>query len=63
MSLFITTKKGKLCSNMKQMDGLMIDKDLFPVKYCPKSEANLFSITCELSQDEILALEYHLKKG
>ena len=39
-----TTKKGKLCCNVKQVDGLMIEKILSPVKYCPKSEVNLFPL-------------------
>ena len=38
----------------------MTKKVLSPVKYCPKSEADLFSMTCELSQGE---KEYHIKKG
>ena len=44
------TKKGKLCFNIKQVDGSMAKKVLFSVNYCPKSEAKHFSITFELFQ-------------
>ena len=53
------TKKGKLCCNIKQMDGSMTEKVFSPVKYCPKSEANLFSITNELSQNTTLGNDAH----
>ena len=61
------TKKGKLCCNIKQVGGLMIDKKFSPVKYCPKSESNLFSTACELSQGTTSGNDTHkniiLKKG
>ena len=43
------TKKGKLCLNVRQVDGSEIGYTLWPVKYCKKAWANLFSLTCELS--------------
>ena len=39
------TNKGKLCCNIKQVDSLMTEKSLSPVKSCHESEANLFFIT------------------
>ena len=47
--------------------GLMTEKVFSPVKYCLKSEANPFSITCELSKGATLGNDAHknitLKKG
>ena len=48
------TKKGKLCCNRKQVDGSMTEKVLSPMNCFPKSDANLFSIACELSQGATL---------
>ena len=53
------TKNGKLCCNIKQVDGSMMGKVLFFFKYCPKSETKLFSINCELSQGATLENESH----
>ena len=37
----------------------MTEKVLSPVKYCHKSDANLFSITCELSQGATIQNDAH----
>ena len=47
-------RNGKLCCNIKQVDALMMEKVLFPVKYFLKSKARLYSITCELSHGATL---------
>ena len=61
---------GSSCNftcNIKQVDGLIKEVVLFPVEYYLKSEANLFSIICELFQGTILGNDacknITLKKG
>ena len=44
------TKKGKLHVKLKQIDGRKIKHTLWPVKYCEKARADLFSLTCKFSQ-------------
>ena len=46
----LTTKKGKLCIDIHQVDDTEWVCTLWPVKFCPKAAANFFSLTCELMQ-------------
>ena len=43
------TKRGKFVQ-IKRIYGSIREKVLFPIKYCPESEASIFSVTCYLSQ-------------
>ena len=43
-------KKGKLQVMVCQVNGEEQSHTLWPVKFCPTAGANLFSLTCELSQ-------------
>ena len=42
------TKKGKLWMKVHQVDDTERVHILWPVKYCAKAGANLYSLTCEL---------------
>ena len=53
------TKKGKLCVNICQVDDTEWIHTLWLVKYCPKAGANLFSLTCELSQGNKTSNDHH----
>ena len=44
------TKKGKLLVNICQVNNTEWVHTLWPVKSCPKEDANLFSLTCKLLQ-------------
>ena len=44
------TKKGKPQVTVSQVHGEEQVNTLWPVKFCPSAGANLFSLTCELSQ-------------
>ena len=46
--LCLLQKKAKLCVNIQQVDGTEQIHTLWPVKICPKADANLFSLTCKL---------------
>ena len=43
-------KKRKLCIIMQQVDRTEHVHNLWPMKFCPKVDANLFSLTCKLLQ-------------
>ena len=49
--IMLTTKKGKLCFIVHQVDGTEWVHMLWPVKFCPKAGANLFSLMCKLSRE------------
>ena len=51
------TKEGKLHIKVRQVDGSTILHTLWPVKYCEGAIANLFSLTCKLSQGSKLCSE------
>ena len=38
------TQKGKLCINIQQVDGTEWVHTIWPVKFCPRAGANLFSL-------------------
>ena len=46
----LVIKKGKLFVNVQQVDGTEQVHTLWPVKFCHKAGANLFSLTCKLLQ-------------
>ena len=43
-------KKGKLYVNVQQVNGTEWFHMLWPMKFCPKAGANLFSVTCKFLQ-------------
>ena len=49
-SIMPITKKGKLQVKVHQVNGTEHIHTLWPVKFCPKAGANLFSLMCELSK-------------
>ena len=52
------TKKGKLWVKICQVDGTEQTHTLWPVKFCPKAGANLFSLTCKLLQGNKIASDH-----
>ena len=48
-----TTKKGMLHVNIQQVDGTEWVHTLWPVKFCPKAGANLFSLMSKLQGNKI----------
>ena len=46
----LATKKGKLHISVYQVDGTEWVHTLWPMKFFPKEGANMFSLTCNLSQ-------------
>ena len=44
------TKRGKLHLKVKKIGVSEIEHSLWPLKYCEKARANLFSLTCKLLQ-------------
>ena len=48
-------KKGKLRVTIWQVDGTEQVHTLWPMKFCPKAGANLFSLMCKLSQGKTIS--------
>ena len=48
-------KKGKLCVNVHQVDGSDQVHTLWPMRFCPKAGANLFSLMCKLLQGKMMS--------
>ena len=49
------TKMGKLQVKVLQVNGTEWIHTIWPVKFCPKAGANLFSLTCKLLQENKIA--------
>ena len=58
-SITTTTKKGMFQVKVCQVDGTEQVHTLWPVKFCPKASANIFSLMCELSQGNKIANDHH----
>ena len=54
-SIIPATKKGKLQVNVCQIYGTEQVHTLWPMKFCPKSGANIFSLTFKLLQENEIA--------
>ena len=52
------TKKGKFHVNITQVDGTGLVHTLWLMKFCSKAGANLFSLTCKLSQRKTISSDH-----
>ena len=57
-SIIPPTKKGKLQVNIWQVNRAEQVHTLWSVKFCPKAGANLFSLTCELLQENEISSDH-----
>ena len=57
-SIMPAMKKGKLHVNVHQVDGTEQVHTLWPVKFCFKAGANLFSLTCEFLQGNKISSDH-----
>ena len=57
-SIMLTIKKGKLHINVQQVIGAEWLHTLWPMKFCPKACANLFSLMCNLSQGNKISSDH-----
>ena len=50
--------KGKLHINVHEVNGTELVNTLWPMKFCLKAGANLFSLTCELSEGNKISSDH-----
>ena len=57
-SIMPATKKGKLHVNVCQVNGTEQVHTLWPMKFCPKAGANLFSVMCKRSKGNMISIDH-----